>query len=149
MWKYLGPWQSRGEGSGSHPGVDIRIDAGTSIRAIAKGKVVKTGAFWGWGNTVVIEHKNMPGIRPGESVYSIYAHLSLINVENGNELQESTVIGLSGDSGIVNMPHLHFQIDRYVKDAEHPFFPKRRDQCVICDWFDPKYIVVNHPDTDY
>lgn len=145
--KYLGYWQSRGEGSGSHPGVDIRLNAGTPIRAIAQGKVVKVKSMWRWGKLVVIEHRNMPGVPRGEPLYSIYAHLSKIAVMKGDKVQEGSVIGLSGDSEIINIPHLHFQIDRYVKGARHPFFPSREGQCTGCEWVDPDH-VVNHPDSD-
>jgi murein DD-endopeptidase MepM/ murein hydrolase activator NlpD len=145
--KYLGYWQGRGEGSGSHPGVDLRIDTGTPIMAIARGRVIKCGTFWRWGNTVVIEHLNMPGIPGGEPIYSVYAHLSQLMVKDGDTVQEAEVIGLSGDSEIVNMPHLHFQIDKYVEGASHPFFPERNGQCYKCDWFDPRH-VVNNPDSD-
>src|SRR3989338_34137 len=145
--KYLGYWQSRGEGSGSHPGVDIRVGIGTPIKAIARGKVVRTGAMWRWGDIVIIRHINMPGVPKGGPIYSIYAHLSKISVEEGDEVEEGVIIGLSGDTGISNIPHLHFQIDRHVKGAEHPFFPDRKGQCFKCEWLDPMH-VVNHADTD-
>src|SRR3989338_5858627 len=146
--KYLGYWQSRGEGSGSHPGVDIRVGIGTPIKAIASGKVVRTGAMWRWGDIVVIRHVNMPGVPQGGPIYSIYTHLSKISVEEGDEVEEGVIIGLSGDTGINNIPHLHFQIDRDVRGAEHPFFPERKGQCFKCEWLDPMH-VVNHPDTDH
>lgn len=146
--KYLGYWQSRGEGSGSHPGVDIRVGIGTPIKAIARGKVVRTGSMWRWGDIVIIRHINMPGVPQGGPVYSIYAHLSKISVEEGDEVEEGVIIGLSGDTGINNIPHLHFQIDRDVRGAEHPFFPERKGQCFRCEWLDPMH-VVDHPDTDH
>lgn len=146
--KYLGHWYGRGEGSGSHPGVDIRVSIGTPVRAIAPGKVLGTGFMWRWGNTVVIQHNNMPGIRKGEPIYSIYAHLSKILVKIGGEVEEGDVIGLSGDTGIIQVPHLHFQIDKYTEDGQHPFFPSRRGQCTRCEWLNPRH-VVNNPDTDY
>ncbi|HHT9134612.1 MAG TPA: M23 family metallopeptidase [Candidatus Avalokitesvara rifleensis] len=145
--KYLGYWQSRGEGSGSHPGVDIRIGTGTPVKAIARGRVFGRGFMWRWGNTVVIEHRNMPGVPEEEPIYTIYAHLSKISVEMGKEVEEGSIVGLSGDTGAIEIPHLHFQIDRYVEGAKPPFYPKREGQCVRCEWFDPKH-VVNHPDTD-
>lgn len=147
--RYIGSWCARGEGSGSHPGVDIRVNPGTPIRAIADGKIVSTGAFWRWGNTIVIEHTNMPDVPPGEPIYSVYAHLSTVRVKNGDEVQEGSIIGLSGDSEIAEMPHLHFQIDRYVEGGSHPFFPARDGQCSgWCEWIHPKH-VVNNPDADY
>ena len=86
-----------------HQGVDILAPVGTVIKPIAVGKV-KQIAFsgWGYGNTVLIEHKN--------GLSSRYAHLKNIYVGLNNSVDEETEIGTVGMSGWTTGPHLHLEI---------------------------------------
>lgn len=54
------------------------------------------------GKTVLLDH--------GQGVMSIYLHLSLINVDEGMEVEKGDVIGLVGSTGLATGPHLHFGI---------------------------------------
>jgi len=104
------------EGTGSHPGVDIKIPVGTPIYAIANGKIEKAeDQSYGFGLHVVIKHPNVPDPQnPGSEVtlYSGYAHLSEIVARKGFSVNKGELIGYSGSTGMSTAPHLHFQIDR-------------------------------------
>ncbi len=75
-------------------GVEFETKTGEQVRTIASGQVVKTQSIRGYGNFVMIHH--FP------SHYSIYAHLSDILVSEGDIVQEGSVIGLAGSSGLVD-----------------------------------------------
>lgn len=83
-----------------HSGVDMRAPAGTPVKAAAAGKIVLTGDFWFAGKCVFIDH--------GAGLVSFYGHLSKIQAEKGGNVNAGTVIGLSGQTGRVTGPHLHF-----------------------------------------
>ena len=110
-------WPARGEvvghfGLETHPrfgtqihndGVDIAVPVGTSVRAVAKGRVdVANDDFEGMGGMVVINH--------GDGYYTLYGHLSDVLVHNAQEVQPGAVIGKSGDVGSLKGPILHFEV---------------------------------------
>jgi len=88
--------------SGYHTGVDFVVPTGTTIKAIAAGTVVSASYDGAYGNEVVIRHAD------GE--YSQYAHMSQLSVSAGQTVTEGQQIGLSGATGNVTGPHLHFEI---------------------------------------
>jgi murein hydrolase activator len=75
-------------------GVEFETKTGEQVRTIGSGQVVKTQSIRGYGNFVMIHHF------PGH--YTIYAHLSDILVSEGDIVQEGSVIGLAGSSGLVD-----------------------------------------------
>lgn len=83
-----------------HGGVDMRAASGTPVKAAAAGNVILTGDFWFAGKCVYIDH--------GAGLISFYGHLSGIKTEIGKQVKAGEVIGLSGRSGRVTGPHLHF-----------------------------------------
>lgn len=85
-----------------HRGVDISVPAGTEIRAMGPGHVAFAGTMSGYGKVIVVDHDG--GIR------TLYAHLSEVRVQAGQELKGRAVIGLSGSSGRSTGPHLHFEV---------------------------------------
>lgn len=87
-----------------HRGVDISVPSGTEIRAMAPGRVVFAGILTGYGKVIIIDH--------GRGVRTVYAHLSEIRVEKGQDLGGRPVIALSGSTGRSTGPHLHFEIQR-------------------------------------
>ncbi|MBN1501159.1 MAG: M23 family metallopeptidase [Spirochaetes bacterium] len=89
-----------------HNGIDIGLNIGTEVRAAASGKVIFTGVKEGYGNLIVIEHK--------DNYITVYAHLSEMNVKKDEQINAGEVIGLSGSSGTVTGPHLHFEIRKYL-----------------------------------
>lgn len=88
--------------SGYHTGVDFVVPTGTTIKAIAAGTVVSAGWGGAYGNQVVIQH--------ADGRYSQYAHLSALSVSAGQTMTKGQQIGLSGATGNVTGPHLHFEI---------------------------------------
>ncbi|MEV4448393.1 MULTISPECIES: M23 family metallopeptidase [Streptomyces] len=88
--------------SGYHTGVDFVVPTGTTVKAVAAGTVVSAGWGGAYGNQVVIQH--------ADGRYSQYAHLSALSVSAGQTVTEGQQIGLSGATGNVTGPHLHFEI---------------------------------------
>ncbi len=85
-----------------HAGIDFAVATGTLVRAAGAGTVVFAGPGGNYGLLVVIEHS-------GE-LRSYYAHLSRIDVVNGQKKEAGTPIGLSGKSGQATGPNLHFEL---------------------------------------
>ncbi|UCM99865.1 M23 family metallopeptidase [Sulfurimonas sp. SWIR-19] len=85
---------------GYHSGTDFRAKTGTPIRAANDGKVVLVKKRFYSGGTVIIDH--------GEGIYTCYFHMSKFNVKTGQLVQKGELLGLSGKSGRVTGPHLHF-----------------------------------------
>lgn len=87
-----------------HKGVDIAVPEGTTVKPILPGKVVYSGNCSKYGNCVIIEHEN--------GIQTVYAHNSKNLVQRGEEVTPDTVIALSGSTGRVTGPHLHFEVRR-------------------------------------
>ncbi|GGP95038.1 M23 family metallopeptidase [Streptomyces melanogenes] len=88
--------------SGYHTGVDFAAETGTTVKAVGAGTVVSAGWGGAYGNQVVIQH--------ADGMYSQYAHLSQLSVSAGQTVTEGQQLGLSGATGNVTGPHLHFEI---------------------------------------
>ncbi|WP_078612951.1 M23 family metallopeptidase [Streptomyces canus] len=88
--------------SGHHTGVDFLAAAGTPLRAVGAGTVVSAGWGGAYGNQVVIQL--------ADGYYAQYAHLSALSVSSGQTVTAGQQIGLSGATGNVTGPHLHFEI---------------------------------------
>ncbi|MCW8896363.1 M23 family metallopeptidase [Sulfurimonas sp.] len=83
-----------------HSGTDFRAAVGTSLTACNDGVVVLAKDRFYAGGSVIIDH--------GQGIYSGYYHMSKLDVKEGNEVKQGDIIGLSGDTGRVTGPHLHF-----------------------------------------
>ncbi|MEV5972349.1 LysM peptidoglycan-binding domain-containing M23 family metallopeptidase [Streptomyces sp. NPDC051921] len=88
--------------SGYHTGVDFIASTGTTVHAVGPGTVYSAGDGGAYGNQVVIQH--------ADGTFSQYAHLSSISVSAGQTVTGGQEIGLSGATGNVTGPHLHFEI---------------------------------------
>ena len=87
--------------SGSHTGIDFHAGSGTPVHAVGSGTVVSTGWGGAYGNQIVI--------RMADGMYTQYGHLSSIGVTVGQKVTPGQQIGLSGATGNVTGPHLHFE----------------------------------------
>ena len=87
---------------GYHSGTDFRAKTGTPIVAVNDGRVVLVKNRFYSGGSVVIDH--------GYGLYSCYFHLSDFGVKEGDIVQQGEQIGLSGATGRVTGPHLHFAV---------------------------------------
>jgi murein DD-endopeptidase MepM/ murein hydrolase activator NlpD len=85
----------------AHLGVDYAAPTGTPVRTIGDGVVEFAGVQSGYGNVVTIHH--------GKENATVYAHLSKINVQKGQKVSQSDIIGLVGSTGWSTGPHLHFE----------------------------------------
>ena len=89
-----------GEPRSPHAGTDFLSPAGTPIQAPAGGRVVAARELFFTGNTIVIDH--------GLGVFSMLAHLSRIDVHEGDAVKPGDIVGLVGATGRVTGPHLHW-----------------------------------------
>ncbi len=114
--QYFGntPFAAGGAYAGKgHNGIDFGMPIGTPLKAALAGKVVGTGntdtikGCYSFGRWVLIRHAN--------GLDTMYAHLSMVNVGQGQEVATGEVIGYSGETGYATGLHLHFGV--YVSSA--------------------------------
>ena len=100
-----------GEERSFHRGADIATGSGRTIHSSNSGRVVLTGDLFFSGNTVIVDH--------GCGVFTGYLHLTEIWVQEGQQIGAGDIVGLSGATGRVTGPHLHWmlRIDGIVCDA--------------------------------
>ncbi|MFI5721627.1 transglycosylase family protein [Streptomyces cyaneofuscatus] len=96
-YRQAGSWSS-----GYHTGVDFPVPTGTSVKAVASGRVVSSGWAGAYGYEVVIRHE--------DGRYSQYAHLSALHVREGQSVSGGQRIARSGSTGNSTGPHLHFEV---------------------------------------
>ena len=88
-----------------HNGTDWAVPTGTPVEATGDGTVIMTRKHPYAGNYVVIEH--------GSKYKTRYLHLSKILVKKGQKVTRGQRIGLSGKTGRVTGPHLHYELIEY------------------------------------
>ncbi|MCK4841892.1 MAG: peptidoglycan DD-metalloendopeptidase family protein [Methylococcales bacterium] len=90
-----------------HKGIDLKAKKNTLVRAPADGIVEYAGYHKksGFGKLLIIIHNY--GFK------SYYAHLNKINVKFGEVVNKGQKIALTGNTGLSNGPHLHYEV-RYV-----------------------------------
>lgn len=85
-----------------HTGIDISVPYGTPVYAAEEGKIIFSGRSKGYGNLIIIKHRN--------NSLTYYGHNLKLIVKKGDYIHQGKVIALSGNSGISTGPHLHFEI---------------------------------------
>lgn len=85
----------------AHKGVDYGAPRGTPVRAVGDGIVDFAGWQNGYGNVVEIRHSNNRA--------TVYAHLSRIDVQRGQRVEQGMHVGAVGATGWATGPHLHFE----------------------------------------
>ena len=90
-----------------HPGVDLKGATGDPVHVTADGKVVFTGRKSGYGNCIIVQHKN--------DFQTLYGHLSRINVDDGQQVKTGDIIGKVGSTGRTTGPHLHYEVRKNGK----------------------------------
>ncbi|HEC99124.1 MAG TPA: M23 family metallopeptidase [Proteobacteria bacterium] len=85
-----------------HLGIDLASNERAPIQAANSGKIIFTGYLGIYGNTIIIDH--------GQGIFSLYAHLSSVNVAPGQMVEKGMVLGCSGSTGLAGGDHLHFSM---------------------------------------
>jgi len=85
-----------------HKGMDFRAGVGTPVRAGNSGVVVLARPLYYEGNCVVVDH--------GLGLFTLSMHLSRVDVHEGEQVETGTRLGLSGATGRVTGPHLHWAV---------------------------------------
>lgn len=85
-----------------HTGLDLAGRPGDPVQASARGEVALTGDFYFAGRAVYLDH--------GLGVYTGYFHLSEIEVEEGDTVEQGDLVGRVGSTGRVTGPHLHWSL---------------------------------------
>jgi murein DD-endopeptidase MepM/ murein hydrolase activator NlpD len=101
-----------GRARAPHPGIDLRAAVGTRVVASGAGVVALAEDLYFSGGTVILDH--------GGGLFTVYAHLSRIDVEEGARVDAGTLLGASGATGRVTGAHLHWG----AKIGERAFDPK-------------------------
>lgn len=85
-----------------HLGTDFAAPTGTPIRTVGDGVVEFAGWQNGYGNVVFVKHSNTSHV-------TVYAHMSRIDVKQGQKVEQGDNIGAVGSTGWSTGPHLHFE----------------------------------------
>lgn len=91
-----------GQPRSPHSGADFRAAEGTPILAPNDGVVVLAADLYFSGNVVILDH--------GWGLYSYFAHLSAIDVAEGDPVSQGDTVGKVGATGRVTGPHLHWTV---------------------------------------
>lgn len=91
-----------GEEGSPHAGLDVAVGTGTPLRAAAAGRVIATGDYFYAGQSVFVDH--------GQGFMTVYIHMSRIDVQEGDAVARGAPLGLSGATGRVTGPHLHWGV---------------------------------------
>ncbi len=115
----------------AHTGIDIPANYGAPVLAAAPGQVVwaNYGLYSGikenrrdpYGLAVVLQH---PFGYQNQRLYTVYAHLSEIEVAPGQWLETGEVLGKVGNTGFTTGAHLHFEVRLGVNDSHHTLNPE-------------------------
>lgn len=85
----------------AHLGTDFAAPTGTPVRTVGDGVVEFAGVQNGFGNVVFVKHRNQH--------VTVYAHLSRIDVRQGQSVEQGETLGAVGATGWATGPHLHFE----------------------------------------
>ena len=85
-----------------HLGYDLSVTKNYPVEASNGGKVAFTGDLGIYGNTVIVDH--------GLGLFTLYGHLSSIDVKVGDSVARRQVLGKTGETGLAGGDHLHFGV---------------------------------------
>ena len=98
-----------------HRAIDVGARGGSPIVAADSGYVIKASHGWngGYGSMVMVDH--------GNGFVSLYAHMNMVYVRQGENVAKGEQLGTVGNTGRSTGPHLHFEI-RQQGAARNPFY---------------------------
>jgi murein DD-endopeptidase MepM/ murein hydrolase activator NlpD len=85
-----------------HAALDLAGSIGTPIKAAMDGKVSTVGLSPTFGKFIILSHDT--------GYQSMYAHLSVVSVKQGERVNQGSKIGEIGNTGLTTGPHLHFAV---------------------------------------
>jgi len=85
-----------------HLGYDLSVTKQYPVEAANSGTVVFTGDLGIYGNTVILDH--------GLGLFTLYGHLSSIDVKVGDSVTKRQALGRTGETGLAGGDHLHFGV---------------------------------------
>jgi len=97
----------------THLGLDLASTAGAPVPAANAGVVAFAGDLGIYGQAVILDH--------GQGVFSLYGHMSSLNVKQGEQVTRGAPVGASGQTGMAGGDHLHFSMlvsGTFVSPAE-------------------------------
>jgi murein DD-endopeptidase MepM/ murein hydrolase activator NlpD len=106
-----------------HLGYDLSVTRRYPVEAANSGTVVFVGDLGIYGNTVILDH--------GLGLFTLYSHLSSIDVKSGESVTQRQILGRTGETGLAAGDHLHYGV--YLHGV--PVLP--------VEWWDPKWIADN------
>jgi len=88
-----------------HSGVDLKGEKGDPVTVVADGEITEAEFDTTYGYYIKVKHE-----MDGEIKYSMYGHLSKMDVEVGDIVKNGDKIGEVGATGMATGPHLHFEM---------------------------------------
>jgi murein DD-endopeptidase MepM/ murein hydrolase activator NlpD len=103
-----------------HVGYDLSVTKRYPVEAANSGQVVFTGDLGIYGNTVILDH--------GLGLFTLYSHLSSIEVKDGESVKQRQILGRTGETGLAGGDHLHYGV--YLQGVA----------VLPVEWWDAKWI---------
>lgn len=85
-----------------HTGIDLVPSRSDEVRPAKVGKVVLARTYQDYGNTVIVRHER--------GIETLYGHLADLRVQEGQDVDLNTVLGMVGNTGSSTGKHLHFEV---------------------------------------
>lgn len=102
-----------------HDAIDIGAKVGTAVMAAEQGRVIFSKRFAGYGNLIVIKHK--------DDFFTAYAHNHDMFVRKGQKVRRGQRIAIVGRTGRATGPHLHFEVHKGTQAIDPlQFFPDKK-----------------------
>ncbi|MCC7430909.1 peptidoglycan DD-metalloendopeptidase family protein [bacterium] len=92
-------------------GIDIGTEIGSSVKAVANGKVIMITYLRGYGNTIILDHN--------DGFYTVYSHVTNITVQNNSYVKSGEIIGKVENTKNSQKGILHFEVWKN-KDKQNP-----------------------------
>ena len=109
--------------SAYHLGYDLSVTKRYPVEAANSGRVALAGDLGIYGNTVIVDH--------GLGLFTLYSHLSSIEVKEGESIKQKQVLGRTGETGLAGGDHLHYGV--YLHGVA----------VLPVEWWDAKWIADN------
>ena len=106
-----------------HLGYDLSVTKHYPVEAANSGAVAFAGDLGIYGNAVILDH--------GLGLFSLYGHLSSINVKVGEPIKQRQIVGNTGETGLAAGDHLHYGV--YLSGVA----------VLPVEWWDQKWITDN------